>query len=141
MHIIRYNYPTTRNLAPAFGFSGRSPWTSFEDEIDTLLGSCGTGAQFPVAVTEDKDNVYVRAELPGISREEIALEIAGGRLSITADKKRKNGGQEETLSLRGAVDVPQDVQADKATASHENGVLTVTLPKREEVKPQKIAIS
>jgi HSP20 family protein len=145
MHIIRYSYPATRNLAPAFGFSGRSPWAGFEDEINHLLGSapgsCGSGAQFPLSLSEDKDNVHVRAELPGIAREEIDLEIAAGRLSITAGKKRKDGDNEEPVSLRGSVDLPQEVQADKATATHVNGVLTVTLPKREEAKPQKIAVS
>jgi HSP20 family protein len=136
MHILRYNYPSARSLAPAFGFAGRA-WTGFENEVDRLLGDYG---QFPVSLTEDKDNVYVRAELPGVSREEVKLEIADGRLTITAERKQKTGEQEEAFTLNRSVEVPEDVQAAKATATHQNGVLTVTLPKREETKPQQIAV-
>jgi HSP20 family protein len=133
MHILRYSYPTNRSLSPVFGFTGR-----FGDEVDRLFDSFG---QFPVSLTEDKDNVYVRAELPGVSREEIKLEFADGRLTIAAELKQKAGEQEESSSLNRSVELPQEVQAGKATASHQNGVLTVTLPKREEAKPQQIAVS
>jgi HSP20 family protein len=135
MHILRYSYPTTRSLSPAFGFAGR-----FGDEVDRLFDSFGVG-QFPVSLSEDKDNVYVRAELPGVSREEIKLEVTDGRLTIAAERKQKTGEQEESFSLNRSVELPQEVQSGKATASHQNGVLTVTLPKREEAKPQQIAVS
>jgi HSP20 family protein len=145
MQIIRYNYPTVRSLAPAFGLAGRTPFADFENDVNTLLGSTfadlGFGAQFPVSVDEDKDNVTVRAELPGVSQQDINIELAEGVLTISAQRKQKSGEKEESFSLSRSISVPADVQADKASAASENGVLTVTLPKREQAKPHKIAIS
>jgi HSP20 family protein len=116
-----------------------------ENEINTLLGTTladtGLGAQFPVVLDEDKANIYVRADLPGVSRQDINLEFAEGRLTISAERKQKIGEKEESTSLSRSFSVPSDIQADKAGATYENGVLTVTLPKREEAKPLKIAIS
>jgi HSP20 family protein len=145
MHIIRYNYPAVRSLAPAFGFAGRSPFADFETEIGGLVGAAfqesGLGGQFPVSVDEDKDNILVRAELPGVSRQDISLEIAEGVLTISAELRRKTGEKEESVSLSRSVSVPQDVQVEKAVATYENGVLAITLPKREQAKPHKIAIN
>jgi HSP20 family protein len=146
MSIIRYSYPNTRSFAPALGYS-RSPWTGLESEIDRLLSSALTGfagtapsqRQFPVDLHEDKDNVYVRAELPGVKREDINVETVEGYLTITASRKQQSGTSEESASFSRSVSVP-DVQADKVSAAYENGVLTVTLPKREEVKPRKVTV-
>jgi len=144
MAIIRYNYPSTRSLAP-LGF-GRSPWTGLEREIDRLFdsalsGSTGaTGNRFPVDVYEDKDNTYVRAELPGVSRDDINVEMVEDYLTITASRKQKTGDEEESFSFSRSVTLPDHVQSDKVAAGFENGVLTVTLPKREEAKPKKISV-
>ena len=83
------------------------------------------------------DNSFVRAELPGVSREAVNLELVDGYLTLTAT--RKDGDQEFTLTR--SIALPEDVQADKVAASLENGVLTVTLPKQEQAKPRKINIS
>ena len=93
--------------------------------------------RFPVDLHEDRDNVYVRAELPGVSREAISLEMIEGFLTLHAT--RKDG--EQTLSYNRSIAIPESVQADKVTAALENGVLTVTLPKQEQAKPRKIAIN
>jgi HSP20 family protein len=143
MRLVQYTYPNYRSLAPA-GFV-RSPWGGWEDEINRLLGAstCAgpeTG-RFPVEVSEDQGNAYVRAELPGVRREDIKVELADGTLTITGTRRQKNGDREETFPLSRAVAVPETVQADKVGAAYENGVLTVTLPKAEAVKPQQIAVS
>jgi HSP20 family protein len=93
--------------------------------------------RFPVDLYEDKDNTYVRAELPGVTREQVNLELVDGYLTLTAT--RKEGEQEFTLTR--SVSLPDNVQADKITAALEHGVLTVTLPKQEQAKPRKIAIN
>jgi len=79
----------------------------------------------------------VRAELPGVSREAINVEMVDGYLTVNAT--RKEG--EESFSLTRSVSIPEAVQADKVAATYENGVLTVTLPKQEKAKPRKIAIN
>jgi HSP20 family protein len=140
MRIVHYTYPNVRNLIPAFGFANRSPWAGLDGEIDRLLSGTGT-SRIPVELREDKDNAFVRAELPGVNRADIAVEIVDGVLSITATRREKIGEKEESLQLERSVSLPEDVAAEKASSAYENGVLTVTLPKREEVKPKKITVA
>jgi HSP20 family protein len=130
------------------GTFNRSPWAGLENEIDrlfevTLDGFNGTtnAARFPVDLFEDKDNAYVRAELPGVNRDDIQVEMADGYLTITATRKPANGEAQENTSFSRAVSIESDVQTDKVAAVYENGVLTVTLPKREEAKPKKITVA
>lgn len=140
--IIRYTYPRSANLMPAL--ANRSPWAALESQMDRLFESAmgdfvapALAPRFPVDLYEDKDNTYVRAELPGINREAINVEMVDGYLNISATRQDK----EETFSLNRSVAIPETVQADKVTAAYENGVLTVTLPKQEQAKPRKISIS
>jgi len=145
MTLVRYTHPTLRPLASF----ARSPWTGLESEIDRLFqsslgdfaGTTGT-RRVPVDLYEDKDNTYVRADLPGVNRADIAIELVDGYLNISASRKTKTADREETVSLTRSVSVPDAaVQADKITAAYENGVLTVTLPKREEAKPRKVTVA
>jgi len=76
-----------------------------------------------------------------VNRDAIGVEIVEGSLSIQASRKEKSGDGESSVSFNRLVSIPDEVQADKVTAAYENGVLTVTLPKREEAKPRKIAVS
>ena len=148
MRLVRYTYPTTRSLVPAYGTAFRNPWTGLESEIDRLFESAlgdlsGATApdRFPVDLYEDKDNAYVRAELPGVERADINVEMVDEYLTITAAQKTKEGDREPSYSFRRSVSIPNAVQADKVAAAYENGVLTVTLPKREEAKPRKISVN
>lgn len=146
MRIVRYTYPNSR-LAP-FGAFDRSPWSGLESEIDRLFSSALTDLvgstsadRFPVDLYEDNDNAYVRAELPGLSRDDINVEVVEGYLNIEASRKTKDGDREESFRFSRSVALPDDVRADAVTAAYENGVLTVTLPKKEEAKPRKISVS
>lgn len=142
MRIIRYSYPNTRSFLPALGFNGRSPWAGLDNEISRFFAAVApVSAQLPVEFDEDKDNTYVRAELPGVKREDINIETSDGYLTITASRKQKNGEAEGSFSVSRSVAVPEQAQADKVTAAYENGVLTVTFPKGEAAKPRKIAVN
>ena len=139
MHRISQYQPYSASL-----FRGaRSPWAGLESEIDRLFGtafadlSTPATPRFPVDLYEDKDNLYVRAELPGVSRDAINIEMVEDYLTLTAT--RKDG--DESFSLNRSIAVPESVDGEKVSASLEHGVLTVTLPKREQAKPRKIAIS
>jgi HSP20 family protein len=140
--LTRYQHPRAANLQNSF--AARSPLAALESEIDRLFASAladfavpAGASHFPVDLFEDKDNHYVRAELPGISRDSINVEMVDGYLTISAS--RKEG--EESFSVNRSVSIPEAVQSDKVTAVHENGILTVTLPKQEKAKPRKIAIN
>lgn len=141
--LTRYQYPPrTANLFPAF--AARSQLAGLESEIDRLFASAlgdltaPAGApRFPVDLFEDKESYAVRAELPGVTRDAINVEMIDGYLTIHAT--RKEG--EQSFSLSRSVAIPELVQADKVAAAYENGVLTVTLPKQEQAKPRKIAIN
>jgi HSP20 family protein len=145
MTLIRYTYPESRSFIPF----ARSPWAGLENEIDLLFQSSlrdfpasTAPGRVPVDLYEDKDNTYVRAELPGVNRADINIELVDGYLTLNATRKIKAGEREDTLTLARSVSVPDAaVQADKISATYENGVLTVTLPKREEAKPRKVVVS
>lgn len=147
MRLVRYTYPF-RSLAQSD--TGRSPWSGLESEIDRLFqtaltdfGGTTASRHFPIDLYEDKNNTYVRAELPGVNRDDINVEMVEGYLTISANRKTSAGeGQNESsFAFSRSVAVNEAVQADKVAAAYENGVLTVTLPKQEEAKPKKISVS
>ncbi len=152
MRIVRYSYPSFRSPLSTLGGFTRSPWSGLESEIERLFESAlgdladpASTTRFPVDLFEDKDNTYVRAELPGISRSDINVEMVEDYLTISGTRKtsgeKDNGQNEQSFSFSRSVTIPEHVQSDKVSASYENGVLTVTLPKREEAKPKKVTVA
>lgn len=150
MRLIRYSYPNSRRPLTA-GFT-RAPWSGLESEINRLFetalgdftgGQVTSSTRFPVDLYEDKDNIFVRAELPGVTREDINVEIVDGYLTIAGSRKTPaNGDQsEQSFSFSRSLALPEEVQADSVAAAFENGILSVTLPKREEAKPKKISVA
>jgi HSP20 family protein len=148
MRLVRYSSPF-RTLTPSLGFT-RSPWSGLESEIDRLFGTAlnefgtsSTSTRFPVDLYEDKDNTYVRAELPGLKRDDINVEITDGYLTITGARKTPatDGQAEESFSFSRSVSVGEEIDSAKVQAAYDAGVLTVTLPKREEAKPKKITVA
>ena len=101
-----------------------------------------------VSVFDKDDTLHVRADLPGLNKEEIGLEVKDGYLSISAERKvekEKNAkiytwGSSE-YNFKRTVKLPYGIEADKVDAKYENGVLTVTLPRAEESKPKSILIN
>lgn len=149
MRIVQYSYPTTRSLSPLFNLASRSPWTGLEDEMNRLFLSAlsntapsatGSGS-FAVDLYDDKDNTYVRAELPGVKKEDIGVELVDGFLTLQATRKQKTGEREESFSYSRSIMISEEVKADQVSASYENGILTVKLPKQEESKPKKVSVS
>jgi HSP20 family protein len=126
-----------------FRSPAHQPWAGLESEIDRLFDAAladfasPAAPRFPVDLYEDKDNYYVRAELPGVNRDAINVEMVEGYLTLNAT--RQDGG--ESFRLTRSIAIPDSVQADKVSAALDLGVLTVTLPKQEQAKPRKIAIT
>jgi HSP20 family protein len=139
MRYIQFTHPHGRTFASVARFGGRLGGDGLENEFNWLAGSGRD--QFPVDLYEDKDNTYVRAELPGVTRDAISVEIVDGSLSIQASRQPTAGEGEETENLRRLVTIPEEVQTDKVSAAYVDGILTVTLPRKEEAKPKKINVS
>ena len=139
MRLIQYTYPNYRAFAPAA--------IGLENEISRLLSSAACGfngdGRIPVALSEDQANAYVRAELPGVNRDDIQVELTDGTLTLTAARKTPvtEDQPEQSASFSRSLSIPAEVSADQVSATYENGVLTVTLPKREEAKPKKITVA
>ena len=123
-------------------------------EMEDLLGTARRGIRptagvFPALnVSEDEDNLYVRAELPGVSPENIEITTKENNLIIKGNRKIAAEGEKvsyhrrerEAGSFRRIISLPTRVDADKVTAICKNGVLTVTLPRAAELKPRQVEV-
>lgn len=99
-------------------------------------------------ICQTADKVVVKATIPGINADDVDITIAGDVLTINAETKAEEANKDTDYFYRerryGAstrtVSLPGDLQSDKAEASFENGVLTLSIPKAEEVKPKQIKV-
>ena len=125
------------------------PLDLFVHEFDRTL--CGPSAAntFPVDIHEDKDGIKLQAELPGFNKSEIDITTENGVLTILADhtaaKAEKSEGKVHLneriyCKLMRSFFFPDTVDLNKIEASLTNGVLTLHLPKREQVKPHRIKV-
>jgi HSP20 family protein len=122
----------------------------FEDSfVRRPLAGLDGGLQLPLDVTRTADALVVEAALPGISPDDVEITVEDGTLAIRGEyREERNEGEAETLvaeirrgSVSRAVSLPTGLEPDKATATFENGVLTLRIPKAESVKPRRIQIS
>lgn len=123
----------------------------FESSLSEWTGSSQLLSVWNPAIDvyDDKDNVIVKAELPGMKKEQIEVSLHDGALSISGERKseEKFEGAETHRSERfvgrfhRTVTLPANVKGDQVAAQYKDGVLTVTLPKAEEAKPKQIEVS
>ena len=98
-------------------------------------------------IYEEKDDLVMKAEVPGIDKKDLEITLEGDRLTIKAEKKEETK-EDATHHVRGryygqyvrSVTLPYPIKEDKITAELENGVLEVRLPKGEEAKAKKIEV-
>lgn len=104
---------------------------------------------FPLTnLTEDSDNYYLRAELPGIKSDELDIQVTAKGMSISGERKIPVEGnnvkyhrrEREAGKFSRLINLPDDIDVDKVDAKLENGVLTMTLPKAEKTKPRQITV-
>jgi HSP20 family protein len=101
-----------------------------------------------VDVYEEKDNVVIKAEIPGLSKEDISVQVTDSTLTIKGEKKREEEVKEDDYyrcersfgSFTRAVNLPCDVKADQVKASFKNGVIEVRMSKTEEAKKKTITV-
>jgi len=105
-------------------------------------------ATFPIEVSETDEALEVKASLPGVKPEEVEVTVANDVLTVkashqeeTEDKKRDYYRREIRYgSFHRALSLPVSVDSDKAEARFENGILYLTLPKAEAIRPKQIKV-
>lgn len=100
----------------------------------------GSGGGLPINLYEDSDAYYLMAELPGVKREDIDLQLENAILTIDAKRVDPVGADVQHVSFTRSITIGDDVNSETVTAKLEEGILRVTLPKTEERKPKSIAI-
>ena len=101
-----------------------------------------------VDIVENKDAFEVRAELPGVAKENITVEVKDNRLVLSGKKESVELGEEGKYhhleSRKGgfsrSFELPRNVKSDAIEASYKDGVLTLRIPKADEAKPKAIEI-
>ncbi|MEA1979483.1 MAG: Hsp20/alpha crystallin family protein [candidate division Zixibacteria bacterium] len=129
----------------------------FENEIDNIFNSflnpvysAETNAGFNprVNIAENDDQVDITFEIPGMERGNIKVLVQDGQLTVSGERKFKEEQKEEnfvrteirTGSFSRAFTLPDYVESEKILADYKNGLLEVTLPKKEEKKPKEIEV-
>lgn len=106
-------------------------------------------AQARLDVVEKGDHYAAYLEMPGVKKEDIEVRIEGGRVAVTAESRGQEAlkeGERVVYSERFATrwartfELPNEVDDSRAEAAYENGILALTLPKKQETLPRKLAI-
>lgn len=137
----------------------RNDQVSLRDAMDRLFEDSFIGprwgwlapasaANLAINMYETKNEVVVKAALPGVKPEEVEVTITGNTLTISGESKEENEVKEKDYmrkerqftSFTRSVTLPDGLKADQADASFENGVLTLKVPKTEQAKPKTIQV-
>jgi len=151
MSLIRYQSPEM------------NPWSAFDrlpslrDELNRLFdyalpsrdSGFFSGWTPALDVYDEKDNFVVKAELPGLKKEDIEINVHNGVLTISGERKSETEKKEgQTFRseryfgrFQRSVTLPALVNVSEVKASYKDGVLTIDLPKAEEAKPKQIAVT
>jgi HSP20 family protein len=116
----------------------------FGDELDLNRPKSVWGF-VPVSVWQDDNNIYVEADLPGVTEKDLEITVHNRVLTIKAERRgeeaRKYDFNGRTFgSVERAVVLPDAVDSDHVDAKLANGILSVTLPKHPEARPKRIAV-
>lgn len=121
--------------------------------FDSMLGRYPREREQPVwapaiDVEETNEAMVVRAELPGMKREDIKVKVAEDTVTISGERKYETEKKDRTFhrieraygSFQRTIVLPVSVQGDKAAAGYKSGVLELILPKAERVKAREITV-
>jgi HSP20 family protein len=152
-YLTRWQRHKTVNWPPFGGL------TNLRDEMDRLfaapLAQLTRNSQLlsgwtpALDIFEEKDHLIVKAELPGMKKEQIEVSLHHGSLSISGERKSEgNYGDADVYRaerfvgrFQRTVTLPVQVAGDKVKAQYKDGLLTITLPKTEEARPKQIEVN
>ncbi len=106
-----------------------------------------TGVFPPINLSEDENNLYVRAELPGVEPEAIEISVEGETLTLRGERKLQTAEnvnyhrrEREAGRFRRVLSLPARINPEGVQATCRNGILKIILPKAEEAKPRQVLI-
>lgn len=143
LDLTRWEREMDRMMEDFFGRRARPWWPERWFRIDEReIGMP------PVDVFEEKDDIVVKAELPGMTKEDIEVSLTDHTLTIKGEKKKEEEVKEENYyrsersygSFVRTLELPTEVYTDKVKATFKNGVLEVRVPKTEEAKTKEIKV-
>lgn len=153
MQLIRYQNPELTS------WPSLDRWMSLRDDLNSLFelpfgssfgraGQLFSGWSPALDLYQSNDNVVAIIELPGMRKEDIEISLHDGTLTISGERRRETSDGENTErteryigKFRRSITLPARVDANKVSATYQDGILTVTLPKAEEAKPKQIPVS
>jgi HSP20 family protein len=143
MDLARWEREMDRMMDDCFGRKTRPWWPDRWFRTDELEIRAP-----PVDLFEEKDDIAVKAELPGMTKDDVEVNLTDHTLTIKGEKKKQEEIKEENYfrsersygSILRTLELPEDVHADKVKASFKNGILEVRLPKTEEAKSKEIKV-
>ena len=123
----------------------------FNETFSRFLGDQGTSLTTwapPVDIYETDDQVVLKAELPGVDPKDVEIRVEDNTLYLEGERKSEKEVKEENYhrlersygSFTRSFVLPRTVNSDKATAEYKDGILTLSMPKKEEAKPKTIKI-
>lgn len=141
---------------PSFGFRNAfHELDRMRREMDSLFGRLSdtfprvSAGVFPaINLSEDSENYYVRAELPGVTAEDLDIQVTANKLSISGERRikpetdgvRYHRREREAGNFSRMIGLPGEINTEKVDAGLNDGILTVTVPKAEAAKPRQITI-
>jgi len=132
-----------------------SPFQSFPQEVDRLFsdffGEDGRFAATPwpaCELVETKESLVLRAEVPGMDPKDFEVRVDGDVLTLSGETKQETRGEEEDVHLserrfgpwRRSLRLPAYADPDRIDAEVRGGILTLTIPKREEARPKIVKV-
>ena len=133
-------------------FSGSS-FSNVEKELEKVFGSLpslfdvgsdwipDSGSRFAQPSWFEHDDAHVaRIEAPGVEPKEVSIEVGDNMVRLSAERKSKSKEGESSMSYSQSFSIPDGVDATNAGAEFEDGVLSITFPKAEVLKPRKIEV-
>jgi HSP20 family protein len=142
---------TRRSQFPGFEAFPSTGLSLLEDTLSRFFNEPVAGRPWcpAVDICENENALVLSADIPGVKMEDIEIKIEQGTLTLSGSrefKKQDEKGGYHRLersygSFHRAFSLPDTVEADKVEASFDNGVLTITLPKKELAKPRTIKVA
>ena len=144
MAIVRYNpFRDLRTMQEEMNHLLDLAWTREAGE-DLKEGFW----QPPVDIYEDQDTVVIKAEVPDIDQKDIEVKIENSTLTLRGERKQNLEHRKENYhrlernygSFQRSFSLPQTIDQERVKAACDRGVLTITLPKKEETRPKQIKV-